>query len=165
MNGSAAVAIIQCNISVESFLILRRAPHPNDPWSGHFSFPGGRKDPGDENLLVTCMRETREETGIILDPEQLQRTMRVEPAGRNFLHPLFVQPFIFQLESTPKLKLQQSEISSAVWLSKEKFKDLSSHRTVEMLPGKTFPTYPVDDYYIWGFTYRLLLKICELPIT
>jgi len=163
-NGSAAVAIIQCKSPWESFLVLRRAPHPNDPWSGHFSFPGGKKDPADKSLLATCMRETREETGIVLHSDQLLRKMGMEPAGSNLRNPLLVQPFIFQLDEVPLLSLQQSEISGALWLDKEKFRDLSAHQRVEMLPGRTFPAYPVDDYFIWGFTYRLLVKICELPV-
>ncbi len=162
-NEAAAVAVIQCNLPGKSFLILRRAPHPNDPWSGHFSFPGGRKDPADTSLFDTCLRETREETGIVLNPDQLQKELSIEPAGSTFRHPLLVQPFVFQLDTMPSIRLQQSEISGAIWLSKEMFCDLSSHQKVEMLPGRTFPAFPVDDYYVWGFTYRLLLKICELP--
>lgn len=162
--GQAAVAIIKIALPEEKFLILRRAPYPGDPWSGHFSFPGGRKDTSDKNLLFTCIRETEEETGILLRPTQLNRKLSLEPAGRNFRNPLWVQPFIFELATLPSLKLQASEISSAFWLSKKKFSDLSFHLRVEMVPGQKFPAYPVDDYYIWGFTYRLLLKICDLPM-
>lgn len=162
--GSAAVAIIKCRYPTESFLILRRAPHPGDPWSGHYSFPGGKKDQTDPNLLATCIRETEEETGIVLQPEQLYRKMGLEPAGRTFRNPLWVRPFLFEIPEPPQLTLQLSEISDALWLIKDKFEIISKHREVEMLPGQLFPAYPVRDYYIWGFTYRLLRKICEFPI-
>src|SRR5262245_57207262 len=47
-------------------LLIRLAAHPDDPWSGHMAFPGGREDPGDPDLLSTAMRETLEELSLDL---------------------------------------------------------------------------------------------------
>lgn len=163
--ASAAVAIIRCQIPRESYLILRRAAHPNDPWSGHFSFPGGRKDLGDEDLLATCIRETIEETGIILGIDQLQQRLALEPAGRLFSHPLLVQPFLFTLAEPPPLRLNPTEIQGALWLDAEQFQTEELHQNVELLPGRLFPAYPVADYYLWGFTYRLLRSILRMDMT
>lgn len=157
--GSAAVAIIRYFLPHESFLILRRATQPGDPWSGHFSFPGGRKETGDKDLFATCIRETSEETGIILTREQLQLSLPLEPAGRNFSSPLWVQPFIFNIPTLPALTLDKSEIQSSCWLDGETFKIKARHKKIEMLPGRFFPVFPLDDYYLWGFTYRLLCTI------
>jgi 8-oxo-dGTP pyrophosphatase MutT (NUDIX family) len=155
-NGSAAVAIIRCQIPRTSYLILRRAAHPDDPWSGHFSFPGGRKDEADPDLLATCIRETAEETGIRLHTDQLLGRLGLEPAGRLLSQPLLVQPFLFTLVDPPPLRLDPKEIQGAVWLDAEHFQTTANHTTVELLPGRFFPAYPVQDYYLWGFTYRLL---------
>ena len=62
----AAVAAIVVGAQEPEILVLKRRPHPQDPWSGHYAFPGGRRDPEDEDLLATCLRETREECGISL---------------------------------------------------------------------------------------------------
>ncbi|MEE4136914.1 MAG: CoA pyrophosphatase [Desulforhopalus sp.] len=155
----AAVAIIRSFEPRDSFLILRRTAHPTDPWSGHFSFPGGRKEKSDPNLLATCLRETAEETGIVLQPEDLQQILEAKPAGRESPSPLWVQPFLFTLYQRPPLQLNPREIRHGYWLQVDHFLDSSRHLEVELLPGKIFPAFPLDDYYLWGFTYRLLLAI------
>ena len=160
--ASAAVAIIHCHTPRDSYLILRRAAHPDDPWSGHFSFPGGRKDKTDRDLLATCIRETAEETGIQLSVDQLQERLVLEPAGRLLSHPILVQPFLFALPDPPPLHLDPREIQGALWLDAEQFQAPELHRNVELLPGRHFPAYPVEDYYLWGFTYRLLRSILRM---
>ncbi len=160
--ASAAVAIIRCQTPRVSYLILRRATHPDDPWSGHFSFPGGRKDRTDEDLLATCIRETAEETGIMLRVDQLQQRLVLEPAGRLLSHPILVQPFLFTLPEPPALSLDPREIQGALWLDADQFQTAALHQSVELLPGRLFPAYPVADYYLWGFTYRLLRSILKM---
>lgn len=162
--ATAAVAIIKKTAipQQDEYLILRRASHPSDPWSGHFSFPGGRKENADRDLLSTCLRETREETGLHLSPKQLELCMPIEPAGRNFNSPLWVQPFLFSIDTNPPLTLEPNEIQSYIWLNAGHFKNLQHHRKVEMLPGHLFPAYPIGDYYLWGFTYRLLMSLLAI---
>src|SRR5829696_6110206 len=45
-------------------LMIKRAEAEGDPWSGHIACPGGRMEDGDNDLAVTAVRETLEETGI-----------------------------------------------------------------------------------------------------
>ena len=160
--ASAAVAIIQCRTPQNSYLILRRAAHPDDPWSGHYSFPGGRRDSADPDLLATCVRETAEETGIKLTADQLQQRLVPEPAGRLLSHPILVQPFVFLIAEPPPLRLDPSEIQSAFWLDAAQFQRAEKHKNIELLPGRLFPAFPVEDYYLWGFTYRLLRSILNM---
>jgi 8-oxo-dGTP pyrophosphatase MutT (NUDIX family) len=160
--ATAAVAIIRSLVPSESFLVLRRVVHPDDPWSGHFSFPGGRKDIQDQDLLATCIRETREETGFLLHANQLEQRLPIEPAGQKSQHHLLVEPFLFTIDNQPNLNLCPEEIQSACWLNAEQFRNTALHKSVEMLPGRLFPAYPLEDYYLWGFTYRLLLTILQM---
>jgi 8-oxo-dGTP pyrophosphatase MutT (NUDIX family) len=157
--ASAAVAIIRSLAPRESILILRRNHYPGDPWSGHFSFPGGRKELKDPDLLTTCIRETREETGLLLDADHLQQRLPHEPAGRIFRSRLWVAPFLFTISNPPSLTLCQKEIQGAYWLNVRQFKNIELHKNVELLPGQIFPAYPLEDYYLWGFTYRLLKTV------
>ncbi|MFD1341132.1 NUDIX domain-containing protein [Litorisediminicola beolgyonensis] len=54
-----------------ALLVLRRDPNPRIPWPGRLDFPGGLIDPG-ETPLEAVLRETREETGLVLAPESLR---------------------------------------------------------------------------------------------
>jgi len=160
--ATAAVAIIKVLTPEESFLILRRANHPSDPWSGQFSFPGGRKEEKDNSLLKTCIRETVEEVGVILTPEMMATKLPVTPAGRNMKSPVWVQPFIFVLQNQPPIVLNPREVQSVCWLNSENFQKKQHHRKVELLPDQFFPAFPLEDYYLWGFTYKLMKSILNM---
>jgi 8-oxo-dGTP pyrophosphatase MutT (NUDIX family) len=161
---SAAVAIIRVKSPMDSFLLLRRNQNPDDPWSGHFSFPGGRKEKKDKNLFETCLRETYEETGIALQTDALQSSMPSSIAGSRFNSPLLVKPYLFHLDNQPSLQLEHSEIQSSCWLETRKFLNTDLHVEAEVLPNMHYPAFPLTDYYLWGFTYKLLLNLLELEI-
>lgn len=161
IQAKAAVAIIRCEQPTTSYLLLRRAAHPRDPWSGHFSFPGGRKESYDNTIFDTCLRETQEETGIELEATTLLQALSPEPAGHNSQHLIWVQPFLFSLKNRPIIILDEEEIVNSSWITAEQFVNPSYHSETEMLPGRFFPTFPLQDYYLWGFTYRLLDKIIQ----
>ncbi|MGH7524260.1 MAG: NUDIX domain-containing protein, partial [Gemmatimonadales bacterium] len=63
----AAVALVLAE-EPDRLLLIRRAEREGDPWSGHLALPGGRRQESDSDLLATATRETREETGIHLEP-------------------------------------------------------------------------------------------------
>src|SRR3954452_25490336 len=64
LEGAAIEAAVLVCLHEDAVLLARRALHEDDPWSGHAGLPGGRWELGDESLLATALRETREEVGI-----------------------------------------------------------------------------------------------------
>ncbi len=166
--AQAAVAIIELT-SERQFLLLRRNNNPNDHWSGHYAFPGGRADKRDDTLFTTAIRETKEETGLQLQQQDLVETLMIAPAGRSRKVPVPVQPFHFQLKEKPTLFLQKEEIQAAFWIDIDDFCKPEGHAMREMLPerlpGRLYPSWPIDDYYLWGFTYDLVVSVfCGRPI-
>lgn len=161
---SAAVAIIRVNEPEDSVLLVRRNNNPQDPWSGHFAFPGGRMDLEDPSLLATCTRETYEETGITLTDSELATELQPRHAGSRVNSPILVQPFLFTLEQRPPLTLETREIANACWLSIERFMEQENHIKAEVLPDRFAPAFPIDDYFLWGFTYGLLANLLDLKI-
>ena len=160
----AAVANIKCLEPPESILLLRRNTSEHDPWSGHYAFPGGRKEDQDTSLYDTCVRETREETGIELKADLLVKELPPTRAGRNIKAPILVQPFLFELAMRPSIKIEPAEIKSFLWLDIALFSDQNNHSTVEVYPGRDYPVYHLEDYYLWGFTYGLLTRLLGLDV-
>lgn len=64
--NAAVVVLLRRNNQEFQVLLVKRADVPTDTWSGQTAFPGGKRDPEDQNLKDTVVRETLEETGINL---------------------------------------------------------------------------------------------------
>ena len=96
----AAVAIVRTRGQDESILFIRRTEREDDSWSGHWSFPGGRRDPEDPDPLHTALRELEEECGIRLGREQMEAALPVVIARRKTGPYLPVAPFVFAVEPT-----------------------------------------------------------------
>ena len=161
----AAVGIITCMFPEEMILLLKRVHNDRDPWSGHYAFPGGRREHGDETIFNTCVREVFEETGVSLEPGDLHRVCDPALAGRNVQAPILVQPYVFQLAHRPFVTVERKEIDSHVWLPVNSFMKIENHRVIEILPGMKRPVFPMNEYYIWGFTYGLLCRLLDIDST
>ena len=76
-------------------LVIKRSETERDHWSGHLALPGGRVEPGDENLLATAVRETLEEVGLDLGAggEAIARLGTVNPQSP-YAPRISVTPFV-----------------------------------------------------------------------
>lgn len=154
----ASVALI-INRGLNEFLIIRRAAHPKDPWSYQLAFPGGKIDHG-EMPTDTVYRETYEECGLKLDDHQPE-TLSPKAAGRFAHKPLWVQPFLFEIDYKPTLSIQENEVDAYYWVKVEEFLNPDLHlmsKTSRNHPELLFPCFKVEENFLWGFTYHVLVS-------
>ena len=160
----AAVAVVlRAGEGGLEMLFIRRAEHPQDPWSGHMAFPGGRAEPGDADLAATAVRETLEETGIDLAREgeflgpldEVQAMARMRPVD------LAIAPFVYRLHG-PGRATPSDEVRSVHWLPIDELLDPACRATLEYAQLDTvlsFPCLRVQDLEIWGLTYRMFVGL------
>lgn len=163
----AAVAVVHARLPVESILLIRRATNPNDPWSGHWSFPGGRRDASDSDLIETALRELREECSIALDRSMLTRVLPHSSAGQRVGRFVTVAPFVFGVEEQMEATLDPDEAEDYLWTPVDVLADLSQHRW-QPVPGlpedRTFPALELKGVPLWGFTYRVACEWLGIEI-
>lgn len=165
----AAVAAILREVpgadSAELFFI-RRAEHPQDPWSGHIAFPGGRRDPGDTSLLATAIRETQEEVGIELsEGDVLARLPDVPAFMRSKKGTLVVTPFVFALRSDVPV-VPNREVATTLWVPLATLARGAGKATFPFeFDGKSFDLPCIDlepgAHRLWGMTYRMLETLLD----
>ncbi len=154
----AAVAIIRARLPRESILLIRRSEREEDSWSGHWSFPGGRRDPEDPDLLHTALRELEEECAIRLGRERSEVALPPVLARRRTGPFVLVAPFVFGVEDELPTVVDPREAAEAVWMPLNVWCDPTRHslRAVPGLPGDwLFPAIDLNGMPVWGFTYRL----------
>ncbi|HJL20604.1 MAG TPA: CoA pyrophosphatase [Polyangiaceae bacterium LLY-WYZ-15_(1-7)] len=142
-------------------LFIRRAEHPDDPWSGHMAFPGGRQDPEDATLLDTARRETLEEVGLDLGRAALLGPLDDVQTHRKGL---IVRPYVFALEGEPALE-GNYEVAEVLWVPLGPLLRGERDTTYPLeRDGQTwrFPAYDADGRIIWGLTYRMLQLLFRL---
>ncbi|XP_007518852.2 mitochondrial coenzyme A diphosphatase NUDT8 [Erinaceus europaeus] len=70
--AAAAVLVPLCSVrGVPALLYTLRSSRLAGKHKGDVSFPGGKCDPTDQDVVDTALRETREELGLAVPPEQV----------------------------------------------------------------------------------------------
>ncbi len=163
--GEAAVSVVlrKGPESAEALFILR-AEDPRDPWSGHVSFPGGRRDGEDASLLDTAVRDTREEVGLDLAAGGAADTLigrldDLPTLGRDRSTSLVVAQYVFELKNEKTELRPGPEAREAFWVPLAYLVDPQNASTLRYSRGAgelTLPCVRYEGKTIWGLTYMML---------
>ena len=128
-SSRAAVAmVLRRNSAHEEMLFIRRANSERDPWSGQIALPGGGWERDDASLLHTARRETHEEVGLALKPEECVGRLDDQPGqNRSRQLSLTISCYVFRLNRRQSLTLN-SEVAEAFWVPLEVLLDRSRQR-------------------------------------
>ncbi|MBX2849792.1 MAG: CoA pyrophosphatase [Acidiferrobacterales bacterium] len=114
---SAATAIIlRDSDKGTEFLLMQRAIHDADPWSGQMSFPGGKVEATDLSKKAAAIRETAEEVSIqLLEAEYIAQLDDIFGQNISSKSSLHLSSFVFKTdrELAPK---GNHEVADLVWL-------------------------------------------------
>lgn len=154
---AAAVALI---LRGDEFLLIRRAHLQGDPWSGQMALPGGRREPGDDSLLRTAIRETREEVGIDLaEGGRLLGCLSVLAPRSRQLPAVSILPFVFSVTRPATPNPRDAEVAEALWVPVSilhRPEARSTHHHPVAGARIAFPALDVGGRTVWGLTHRIL---------
>lgn len=161
MEAAVGLMVLDENNDLETLLIQRTERH-DDPWSGQIGLPGGRFKASDRTIGSTIHREVLEEVGVDLaaDGEELGVLSIGHPMRRLEMR---VQPRVYGLRRRPSVIIGP-EVSLAFWVS---LPSLPSKRATSQVSirgeERTVECFLVEGKVVWGFTYRVLSELLEVP--
>lgn len=156
----SAVVVPVIERDVPHLLFTKRAADlSNHP--GQMSFPGGRREPYDENLRETAIREAHEE--VCLQREVVSFVGRLDDIRT--VTGFSVRPFVARAPDH-EYEPCENEVAEIAVLSLPELTDLDNyHGEYREHPhhGRLRVHYfYVDGYTVWGATARILVQLLEL---
>ncbi len=122
--------------------------------AGEISFPGGRRDADDPDLLQTALREAEEEIGL---PRADVRVVAELPATSTFATGYLIHPYVGLIPAGLPWTPSPQEVETVLELPLQEVRASRSRVTLERR-GITFETdaYTLGGNVIWGATARII---------
>jgi len=154
--SEAAVLIPIYEKAGEHYILFTKRTDDVEYHKGQISFPGGKRDEHDDNLLVTALRESFEEIG--LNPEAAEILGELDEE-KTVISNFIVSPFVALIPHPYQFKINDKEVKELVEVPISALLDRANFREeVVVDDGQTFPAYSYHygDQVIWGATARIL---------
>lgn len=160
-NQAAVAIILRARNDQIEVLLIERARHKDDPWSGQMAFPGGRRDPEDLSVRAAAERETKEELGVSLaSAEFLGRIDELQGRHSGRSIDLVISPFVYFLDREVVIA-PNDEVAGTVWVSFSILLDVKN-QIIHVYDRENNRTHPgirlgeSDGRIVWGLTHRFL---------
>ena len=125
--------------------------------AGEISFPGGRRDEDDADLMETALREAEEEIGLAREHVDVVGALEPTPT---FVTDYAIYPFVGLIEPGHEWEIQPREVDVVLELRLADVRDGYARRRLVRrgVPLRT-DTYCVGDELIWGATARIVADL------
>jgi 8-oxo-dGTP pyrophosphatase MutT (NUDIX family) len=155
---SAVLVPLFADAAGEVHAVFTERRHDLRRHAGEISFPGGRRDPGEE-LVDTALREAHEEIG--LPPEAVVIAGALAPVG-TFVTNYAIYPFVGVIEPGLEWVLGEREVAQVLELPLQALRHGAGERRL-VRRGMAIRTdaYEVGSHLIWGATARILADLLK----
>lgn len=145
-----------------ALVFTKRADHLGEH-PGQMSFPGGGREPSDDSLRETALREAEEEIGL--------RAEEVEFVGQlddiRTTSDYAVTPFVARVPDR-EYAPDEREVAEVVVLPVSGFTDLDNYESERREHPQYGPIrvhfFHVNGYTVWGATARILVQFLDLAL-
>lgn len=158
----AAVLIPVLVQAGDPHLVLTRRTELVEHHKGQISFPGGRHEEGDADLLATALREAEEEIG--LPPEAVElwgRLDEVEAVVSGFA----ITPYVGLIVGPVELRPNPMETDQVITVPLSAFLDPVRLRVEQVIrDGRPYEIlfYDYPPHVIWGVTARIIHRLVAI---
>ncbi len=143
-------------------LLLTRRTDKVEYHKGQISFPGGRHDAGDADLLATALRETHEEIGLA--PSLVEVWGRLDEI-ETFVTGFAITPFVGLIPPPANPKPNPDEIAEILTVPLAAFLDPANLRVEHVVRegiSLELVYYENLSHLVWGATARIIRGLVEL---
>lgn len=127
--------------------------------AGEIAFPGGRLDPG-ETHVEAALRETEEEVGLSVTPDQVLGRLSDHPSPAGYV----ATPYVAQVPWPQELTLNPGEVDAVFTVPLAELLAIEPQTRVAELARyrRLLYAYPWGEYLIWGFTGNVVRDLLEV---
>ena len=153
----ASVIVLLFNFDNKVFVLMTRRSKQLKIHPGEMSFPGGRYEEEDGNLLNTALRETREEIGMNFDESQVNATLPIVRTLTGYV----ITPYVIILQERPQVGELSDEVDEVFEIPLVNLL-LTQVKNTEYKEEENKYVYWHDTNRIWGASAKILQEIERL---
>ncbi len=156
------VLLLLSNRNHRLYVTLIKRAEDGGVHSGQISFPGGKSEDFDADIIETAKRETFEEVGIASENIKIIGSLSsLYIPVSNYL----VYPAVGFILGTPQFKADKNEVNEILNIPLENFIS-DKYLKTERIKARNYlidaPCYQINGYTIWGATAMILSEFVEI---
>ncbi len=159
---TAGVLILLYRKNQELHIAFIQRTDYNGPHSGQISFPGGKSEESDKDIIYTALRESNEEIGVnITEVDILGQLTPLYIPVSNFV----VYPTVGMYSNTPIFKADPNEVKEVIEIKLTDLLNPNNCTSKEFKYGDLSfmaPIYNPNNLTIWGATAMILSEFLEI---
>lgn len=139
-----------------------KRPEYEGPHSGQVSFPGGKFERSDADLIQTALRETYEEIGVLSENIGVLGTLSTLKIPVSQME---VLPVVGYSEYPPLFRINSKEVKYLIEVKLSHLLDESNHKEMTLFFSEgqlKAPYYAYKNEKIWGATAMMLSEFLEV---